>query len=51
MKGFFIRMVCMRVAIFIDGAYFEKILKNEFANPIIPRIDYSKLSAELTKGK
>jgi len=34
----------MKVAIFIDGAYFEKILKEHYGEP---RVDYNKLSQVL----
>ena len=38
----------MKVSIFIDGGYLEKILKNEFGQ--IP-IDFDKLSSALARGK
>ena len=34
-----------RIAAFIDGAYFEKILRDDFGQP---RIDYQKLSASMS---
>jgi len=40
-------MASNRCAIFIDGAYVEKILKNEFDEI---RIDFEKLSQEMAKG-
>ncbi len=40
-------MTANRCAIFIDGAYMEKVLKNEFDEI---RIDFEKLSSELAKG-
>ena len=36
-----------RIAVFIDGAYFDFILKNEF-NSV--RVNYEKLSSELSNG-
>jgi len=36
-----------KCAIFIDGGYFSKVLKNEFD---LPRIDYLKLSENISKG-
>jgi hypothetical protein len=38
----------MRLAIFIDGGYFEKIIKNEFGEILI---DFAKLVEALTDGK
>ena len=38
----------MRVAIFIDGVYLEKVLKNEFNQP---KIDFGKLSQAMAGGK
>lgn len=38
----------MKVAIFIDGGYLEKLLKNEFGQ--VP-IDFNKLSTALARGK
>ncbi len=38
----------MRVAILIDGAYLEKVLKNEFN---LPKIDFDKLSHGMARGK
>jgi uncharacterized LabA/DUF88 family protein len=38
----------MKVAIFIDGGYVEKVMKNEFYPD---RIDYSKLPVALSRGK
>ena len=39
-------MTTNRCAIFIDGAYFEKVLKYKFGEP---RIDFEKFSTELAK--
>jgi uncharacterized LabA/DUF88 family protein len=47
MRGFFIRGE-MRIAIFIDGAYLEKVLKNEFD---LVGIDFVKLSQVMARGK
>jgi uncharacterized LabA/DUF88 family protein len=38
----------MKVVIFVDGGYINKILKNEFQ---MPPIDYGKLSKEVADGK
>lgn len=38
----------MKIAIFIDGGYLNKILKNEFSQP---PIDFSKVPFEVCKGK
>ncbi len=38
----------MRVAILIDGAYLEKVLKNEFN---LPKIDFGKLSQRMAGGR
>lgn len=36
-----------KIAVFIDGAYLDKVLQEEFASP---RIDYRKLAAWMTQG-
>ncbi len=38
----------MKLAIFIDGAYLDKVLKNEFNET---RVDYKKIPIELCAGK
>ncbi len=36
-----------RVALFIDGAYFDYILRNEFG---LPKIDFEKLANVMSDG-
>ncbi|MBI5886873.1 MAG: NYN domain-containing protein [Deltaproteobacteria bacterium] len=39
----------MKIAIFIDGGYLDKVVKNEFG--IHVHIDYEKIAKELSLGK